>query len=60
MRKVLAWIESHNYCLVLLYFFFYMAVFTLEETFIRSLRFFELHHRSRKTPEHAGFAKTNA
>ena len=35
MRKVLAWIESHNYCLVLLYFFFYMAVFTLEETFIR-------------------------
>ena len=29
MRKVRLWIESHNYCLVLLYFFFYLAVFTL-------------------------------
>ena len=35
MRKVRLWIESHNYCLVLLYFFFYLAVFTLEEEYIR-------------------------
>ncbi len=35
MRKIRDWVSEHNYCLVLLYFFFYLAVFTLEEKFLR-------------------------
>ncbi len=35
VRKILNWIETHNYCLVLSYFFFYMIVFTLEEQYLR-------------------------
>ena len=27
IRNVRGWIESHNYCFILLYFFFYMTVF---------------------------------
>ena len=35
IRKVFNWIENHNYCLVLCYFFFYMTVITLEEQYLR-------------------------
>jgi membrane-associated phospholipid phosphatase len=35
MRKIRNWISTHSYCLVLLYFFIYLAVFTLEENFLR-------------------------
>lgn len=35
MRKIRDWVSEHNYCLVLLYFFFYMTVFTLEEEYLR-------------------------
>ena len=35
IRNIRGWIESHNYCFILLYFFFYMTVFTLEEQYLR-------------------------
>ena len=37
IRNVRGWIESHNYCFILLYFFFYMTVFTLEEQYLRPI-----------------------